>query len=130
MPAGAALVRVASIWRTLLSCALMLSRRCVAATSSRSDSSRIRSAWARAAAMMFSDSFCASSTSRREVVSASVRIRCASALVRSRCACTSSSWLFAVSNCSANSRSASSRRVARVVSKSAAAWAAAACWAS
>ena len=40
--------RVASIWRTLPSCAVMLSRWAVAAASSRSDSSRRREAWSRA----------------------------------------------------------------------------------
>ena len=67
---------VASICRTLVSWALMLSRRCVAAASSRSDSERIRSARAMASATICS-AFCSDSASRL------ADLRLASAAVRS-----------------------------------------------
>ena len=62
--------RVASIWRTLVSWALMLSRRWVAAASSRSESVRTRSAMARASLTRLSDRSSASWTIRRAWASA------------------------------------------------------------
>ena len=73
---------VASICRTLTSCWLMLSRRWVAAVSSRSDSARIRSAVARASS---------TSASAREVASCTSRAASAWACSSSRRPC--ARWL-------------------------------------
>ena len=67
-------VRVASIWRTLASWALMLSRRWLAALSSRSESVRTRSAVAFASLTIRAASWRASSRSRPPSRVASARV--------------------------------------------------------
>ncbi len=117
---GAPPPRVASMLRTLLSWAVMLSRRAVAAASSRSESRRMRSACSLAEPTRAAASARAASRARADSAAAVRRSSSASRPSRSARSCTAARAWSCWAIWAVNSAAERSRRSPRVRSKSAA----------